>query len=553
MRVSGARLVKVEYFVGDSEDTNHLLMDNQSATNSFRRMDLIDRLTDSKGWDLIVIGGGATGLGVALDGISRGYRTLLLEKADYAKGTSSRSTKLVHGGVRYLAQGNIGLVREALHERGLLLLNAPHLVRNQAFIIPVYNWWDAGKYTMGLKVYDLLAGKLTMGASGYLDKKQVVNQLINVQQEGLKGGVSYSDGQFDDARLAINLAQTVVESGGVALNYVEVRGVLKDSSGAVTGVVAVDGETGVGYELWAKAVINATGVFVDDIRRMDDPGSVPIVRQSQGIHIVVVKAFLPGKNALVIPKTADGRVLFAVPWHNRVVLGTTDTLVAQSSLEPQPLGEEVDFILDTAAEYLARAPKRQDVLSVFAGLRPLAVGSGQGRATKDISRRHQILVSAAGLITITGGKWTTYRRMAEDVVDRAIALGKLPTAQSGTADLPIHGAQLVTDASSHLYVYGSDRPALEQLMTDHPDLGEKLEDGLEFTKAEVVWAARFEMARTVEDVLARRVRVLFLDAAAAIRIAPLVAKLLAQELGRDAKWEEAQVEAFRQLAQHYLL
>ncbi|GAA3992603.1 glycerol-3-phosphate dehydrogenase/oxidase [Hymenobacter antarcticus] len=528
-------------------------MDNKIAANSFRRVDLIGRLADSEAWDLIVIGGGATGLGVALDGISRGYKTLLLEKADYAKGTSSRSTKLVHGGVRYLAQGDVRLVREALHERGLLLLNAPHLVRTQTFVIPAYNWWEVVKYAIGLKLYDLLAGKRAMGASGYMGKKQVVNQLINVQQEELRGGVVYCDGQFDDARLAINLAQTAVESGGIVLNYIEVREILKDAQGAVAGVVAVDVETGVGYELRAKAVINATGVFVDDVRQMDDPGSAPIVRPSQGIHLVVDKTFLPGKNALVIPKTTDGRVLFAVPWHNRVVLGTTDTLVAQPSPEPQALEEEVDFILDTAAKYLVKAPKRKDVLSVFAGLRPLAVSSGRGRATKDISRRHQILVSKAGLITITGGKWTTYRRMAEDVVDRAIALGKLPASQSQTAHLAIHGAQLITDTSSHLYVYGSDRPALEQLMADHPDLGEKLDDALEFTKAEVVWAARFEMARTVEDVLARRVRVLFLDAAAAIRIAPLVAKLLAQELGRDAKWEEAQIAAFRQLAQHYLL
>lgn len=528
-------------------------MDNQNAANSFRRIDLVRRLVDSDGWDLIVIGGGATGLGVALDGISRGYRTLLLEKADYAKGTSSRSTKLVHGGVRYLAQGDVRLVREALYERGLLLLNAPHLVRNQAFIIPVYNWLGVGKYAIGLKLYDLLAGKLTMGASGYLGKEKAVSQLTNIRQEGLKGGVVYCDGQFDDARLAINLAQTVVESGGIVLNYVEVRGMLKDASGSVAGVVAVDVETGVGYELRAKVVINATGVFVDDVRRMDDPGSVPIVRPSQGIHVVVDKTFLPGESALVIPKTTDGRVLFAVPWHNRVVLGTTDTLVAERSQEPQALEEEVDFILSTAARYLVRAPKRKDVLSVFAGLRPLAISSGRNNATKDISRRHQILVSAAGLITITGGKWTTYRRMGKDAVERAIALGKLPASASRTEALAIHGAGLVTDTSSHLYVYGSDRPALEQLMAEQPELGEKLDDELEFTKAEVVWAARFEMARTVEDVLARRVRVLFLDAAAAIRIAPLVAKLLAQELGRDAKWEEAQIIAFRQLAQQYLL
>ena len=520
--------------------------------DAFHRGELVGRLNDS-GWDLIVIGGGATGLGVALDSLSRGYKTLLLERADFAKGTSSRSTKLVHGGVRYLAQGNVQLVREALYERGLLMRNAPHLVRNQAFVIPAYDWLEAGKYALGLKLYDLLAGKRALESSRYLSEEEVVDKLGNIQPIGLKSGVGYHDGQFDDARLAVNLAQTAIELGGTILNYVEVKSILKSREGALAGVVATDLETGMAYELQAKAVVNATGVFVDDVCRMDEPGSAQLVRPSQGTHIVVNNAFLPGSTALVIPKTADGRVLFAVPWHNRVILGTTDTLVKESSQEPQALAEEVKFILGTAAKYLVRSPKPEDVLSVFAGLRPLAVGTGRGRATKDISRRHQILASAAGLITITGGKWTTYRRMGEDAVDRAIALGKLPAAASQTAQLAIHGAQLVTETSSHFYVYGSDQPALRQLVTDNPALGEKLDAALEFTKAEVVWAARFEMARTVEDVLARRVRVLFLDAAAAIRMAPLVAKLLAQELGRDAEWEEAQIAAFRRVAQHYLL
>jgi glycerol-3-phosphate dehydrogenase len=513
----------------------------------------VEQLTSQKSWDLIVVGGGATGLGVALDGISRGYKTLLLEQVDYAKGTSSRSTKLVHGGVRYLAQGNIGLVREALYERGLLLKNAPHLVKNQDFIIPNYEWWGGPFYTIGLTMYDLLAGKLSMGASVHLSKAETLKRLGNLKAEGLKGGVLYHDGQFDDARLAINLAQTAVEQGGTLLNHFDVRGLLKDAQGKVSGVKAVDQETGQAYELQAKAVVNATGIFVDEILQMDKPGAKKLVRPSQGVHIVLDKSFLPGDDALMIPKTEDGRVLFAVPWHNRVVLGTTDTPLNEYSAEPKALEEEIEFILRTAGRYLTRAPQRSDALSVFAGLRPLAAPQDGSEKTKEISRSHKILVSEAGLITITGGKWTTYRRMGQDTVEKAISLGKLPAATSGTAHLPIHGAVATPDRSNHLYVYGSDQPALLELIKQAPALGEKLDAKLEFLKAEVVWAARYEMARTVEDVLARRVRVLFLDAEAAMRMAPTVAALLAQELGHDYAWQQQQVADFAEVARHYLL
>lgn len=528
-------------------------MHNNISSTLFQRQTLFQQLKKQPIWDLLVIGGGATGLGVALDGISRGYKTLLLEQVDYAKGTSSRSTKLVHGGVRYLAQGDVALVREALYERGLLLKNAPHLVKNQDFIIPNYEWWGGPFYTIGLKMYDLLAGKLSLGASVHLSKQETLQRLPNIKAEGLKGGVLYHDGQFDDSRLAINLAQTAIKQGGTLLNHFEVRGLLKDAQGEIAGVVAADQETGTVYELRAKAVVNATGIFVDDILQMDKPGGKKLVRPSQGVHIVLDKSFLPGDDALMIPKTEDGRVLFAVPWHNRVVVGTTDTPLKEYSQEPQALEEEIEFILRTAGRYLTRAPKRSDALSVFAGLRPLAATEGGGEKTQEISRSHKILVSEAGLITITGGKWTTYRRMGQDTVDKAIALGKLPAAESETAHLSIHGAQATLDRSNHLYVYGTDQVALQQLIIEHPELGEKLDDTLEFLKAEIVWAARHEMARTVEDVLARRVRVLFLDARAAIRVAPEVARLLAQELGHNAAWQQEQVIAFRQTAQHYLL
>lgn len=528
-------------------------MRHTTEATPFARATLLAQLVSQPSWDLLVIGGGATGLGVALDGASRGYKTLLLEQVDFAKGTSSRSTKLVHGGVRYLAQGDIGLVREALYERGLLLRNAPHLVKNQDFIIPNYTWWDGGFYTIGLKMYDLLAGKLSLGTSVHLSKAETLQRLGNLQADGLKGGVLYHDGQFDDARLATNLAQTAIEQGATLLNHFDVRGLLKDAQGNITGVQAANQETGELYEVHAKAIVNATGIFVDEILQLDQPGAPKLVRPSQGVHIVVDKSFLPGDDALMIPKTEDGRVLFAVPWHDRVVLGTTDTPLNEHSAEPQALEEEIDFILRTAGQYLTRAPQRSDALSVFAGLRPLAAPQNGSAKTKEISRSHKILVSQAGLITITGGKWTTYRRMAQDTVDKAISLGKLPPAPSQTALLAIHGAMPTPDRRSHLYVYGSDQPALLALITQTPTLGKKLDDTLEFLQAEVVWAARHELARTVEDVLARRVRVLFLDAHAAIRMAPAVAALLAQELGHDAAWQQQQVAAFTAVAQHYLL
>ena len=523
-------------------------------SNPYRRDTLVQQLTAAPVWDLIVIGGGATGLGVALDAISRGYRTLLLEQADFAKGTSSRSTKLVHGGVRYLAQGDIELVREALHERGLLLQNAPHLCRNQAFIIPNYSWWGGPFYTIGLKLYDLLAGRLSLGASEHLSRAETLAQLPNLRPAGLRGGVLYHDGQFDDARLAVNLAQTCIDHGGTALNYCAVRGLLKDNSGHLAGVRATDLETGLGYELRTKAVVNATGVFVDDVRRLDEPGARALVQPSQGVHLVLDRAFLPGEAALMIPSTSDGRVLFAVPWLGRVVLGTTDTPVPAASLEPQAQEAEIEFLLRTAAQYLTRAPTRADVRSVFVGLRPLAASTNGTTATKEVSRRHKILVSASGLVTITGGKWTTYRRMGQDAIDQVIAAGQLPPAASQTAHLPIHGAEATAAAPPDpLAHYGRDRPALRQLIADVPALGLKLDAAFEYLRAEVVWAGRYELARTVEDVLARRVRLLFLDAAAAVRVAPVVAALLAQELGFDTGWQARQVAEFEELARGYLL
>ncbi|HEY9004265.1 MAG TPA: glycerol-3-phosphate dehydrogenase/oxidase [Mucilaginibacter sp.] len=518
------------------------------------RTRLVQTISDlEKVWDIIVVGGGATGLGTALDAASRGYQTLLLEQADFAKGTSSRSTKLVHGGVRYLAQGNIGLVREALYERGLLLKNAPHLVKNLSFVIPNYSWWEGMFYTIGLGIYDLLAGKLSFGRTKHISKKQILAELPGINPKGLHGGVVYHDGQFDDSRLAVNLAQTCLEQGATVLNYFRVTRLIKNDQHKITGVKAIDNETGAIYQLRAKVVVNATGVFVDDLLQMDEPEDKPLVRPSQGVHVVIERSFMPSDEALMIPKTPDGRVLFVVPWHDKLVVGTTDTPIDSHSLEPVALETEIDFILNTAAKYLTKAPTRKDVLSVFAGLRPLAAPQNDSSKTKEISRSHKLMVSTSGMITMIGGKWTTYRKMGQDAVDKAIVVGGLKPEVSKTKDLPIHGSINGLDWNEHLYFYGSDRDAVLDLVNENPDWGQKIHPKYDYLRAEVIWAVRYEMARTVEDVLARRIRLLFLDAQAAIEAAQVVAELMAKELKKDATWQEEQIDSFTKLAQAYLL
>ncbi|RLD84663.1 MAG: FAD-dependent oxidoreductase [Bacteroidetes bacterium] len=504
-------------------------------------------------WDMIVIGGGATGLGAALDATTRGFKTLLLEQSDFSKGTSSRSTKLVHGGVRYLAQGDISLVLEALHERGLLRQNAPHLVKNQKFIIPNYSWWTGPFFTVGMKVYDMMAGSLGLGPSEHISKEETLKAIPNLSEKDLTGGVIYYDGQFDDSRLAVNLTQTIIENDGVALNYFKVTGLLKDSDGMICGVKAIEEESGEEFKIKSKAVINATGVFVDDILKMNDPEAKKIVRPSQGVHIILDKSFLQSESAIMIPKTSDGRVLFAVPWHDKVVVGTTDTPIDETSLEPRALDEEIDFILTTAAQYLKKDPTKEDVLCIFAGLRPLAAPQGDDLSTKEISRSHKLIVSLSGLVTITGGKWTTYRKMAEDTVNKAMMIAGLEHKKCVTENMPIHGYVKQVDYNDHMYVYGSDRIKLMGLINKNPELGEKLHENLPFFKVEVLWAVRHEMARTVEDVLARRVRALFLDARASIAMAPEVARIMAKELNLDKQWIDLQIEEYTELAKSYLL
>jgi glycerol-3-phosphate dehydrogenase len=516
-----------------------------------RREKAIDRIENTKSWDFLVIGGGATGLGVAVDAAARGYDTLLVEQDDFAKGTSSRSTKLVHGGVRYLKQGNISLVLEALRERGLLCENAPHLVHHLSFIVPIYSWWEGPFYGIGMKIYDRLAGKLGLNPSRILSREETLRRIPTLEPRNLQRGVEYYDGQFDDSRLAVNLAQTIFDLGGAAVNYMPVAALIKES-GLIVGAVVRDLESGKEHNVRAKVVVNATGVFADSVRKMDEPGAKSVVTASQGSHVVLPKAFLPGTSAIMVPHTPDGRVLFAVPWHDHVVVGTTDVPVDTIEREPTPMDEEIGFILTNAAKYLSKAPTRKDVLSVFAGLRPL-VKVGDAKKTAALSRDHTILISNSGLLTIAGGKWTTFRKMAEDAVDQAQTMAGLDERPCPTTHLRIHGSRKQELDAPPLSVYGTDAPAVEELAAREPALAEKVHPDLPYIKAEVVWAVREEMARTVEDVLSRRTRGLLLGARASIEAAPVVADLLARELDRDESWQAKAVADYRVVAQGYVL
>lgn len=505
--------------------------------------------SEKQPWDVLVIGGGATGLGVAVDAASRGYRTILLEQHDFAKATSSRSTKIAHGGVRYLEQFDFGLVFEALHERGRMIQNAPHLVYPLKYVVPAYHYWELPFFGAGLKFYDALSGRSSLGPSLILSKKETLEHLSTIAPEKLVGGILYMDGQFDDARLALTLALTLADLGGVPLNYAPVESLIK-TNGRVTGVVAHDAETGKQFEVHAKVVINATGIFTDFVRRMDEPAAEQMLSVSQGTHIVVDRSFMPGTTALMIPKTEDGRLLFGIPWYDRVVIGTTDIPLKDIQLEPKPLDEEIEFILRNANLYLSKTITRKDILSVFAGLRPLVRAEGASTTSK-LSRSHRIVVSNSKLVTITGGKWTTYRRMAEDTLDQAAHVGGLEFKHSGTRDLQLHGHMEVTDRSPNS-VYGSDIGKIEKLALAEKNLGEKIHPNLPYTLAEILWAVREEMGRTLEDVLARRTRSLLLDAHASIEAAPRVAQLMAGELKYDSSWEQAQVKEYTALAKAYL-
>lgn len=513
---------------------------------------------ESLEFDVLVVGGGATGLGAAVDAASRGYRTALVEAHDFAKGTSSRSTKLVHGGVRYLAEWQFGLVSEALEERAILSRNAPHLVHDLAFVVPRYHWWEGPFYGMGLKLYDALAGKRSAGHSRSLSREETLAAIPNVKADGLLGGTEYHDAQFDDARMAIALARTAAAHGASIANRVRCVGLVKEG-GQLIGAELRDEERGRVFRTRASVVINATGVFADELRRVDDPRCAAGIRASRGVHIVLPREFLPSDHAIMVPHTDDGRVLFVIPWHGRTLVGTTDTEVVRTDIEPRASDEDIGFILRNAGRYLAREPRREEILSVFAGLRPLARPTDEkvGEAeSKKVSREHAIEVSSSGLVTITGGKWTTYRRMAEQVVDVAMETVGLEPRQCITEDLPLFGFDAhiesdagLADARRH---YGSDRVQLEMIERADRFHAAPMHGDLPLTPSEVIHAARHEMARSVEDVLSRRTRSLILDARAAIEVAPETARLMARELGWSDAEAEASVAEFVEIARGYI-
>ena len=475
------------------------------------RSDLLAQLRDRQPWDVLVIGGGATGLGIAVDAASRGFRTLLVEARDFAGGTSSRSTKLVHGGVRYLAQGNVKLVREALAERALLLANAPELVRRLEFIVPCFRPFEREAMRIGLGLYDALAGEQGIGATRWLSRDETLERLTGVRSNGLRGGVAYWDGQFDDARLAIALMRTALSLGATAINYVRVEQLIIGPS-AVERAIVVDNESGERFEIAAHAVFNAAGVWVDAVRRLADAAAAPLLKVSRGSHSVLDRRFLPGECGLMIPRTADGRVLFGIPWHGRLMVGTTDVAADAPTWDPRASDVEIDFILDTARGVLATAPTRDDVLASFAGLRPLFSPGAQG-ATKTISREHAIVIEHGSLITVTGGKWTTYRRMALDALTQATRRGLLDQRPCTTETL-----RLAIDPKLE-----SQRQRAEAAAA-HGDVDQ--------VRAYFERAIASEQARQPGDLLARRLRVAELDVALAEKLEPVArAALDAQRLG----------------------
>jgi len=512
------------------------------------RYNMIEKFESTICWDVIIVGGGATGIGSALDAASRGYKTLLLEQYDFGKGTSSKSTKLIHGGVRYLKQGKIGLVKRALKEREILMKNAPHICHSLSFIIPAYNWWELFYYGLGLKLYELLRGDSKLDRSKYLFKKKTLKYLPGLFPLGLHGGVCYEDGQFDDTRLCINLVQTAANKGACLINYARVVSFIKEQ-GRVVGVQFVDTETGKNFSARANVVINATGAFVDEVIKMDEPKASNFVMLSQGVHIVIDNSYFPGRHALLVPRTDDGRILFAIPWHGKVLVGTTDQPVDIPVIEPRPLHEEIDFIINHFNRYTHSGLTRENVRSVFAGLRPLVKVPGYDK-TKLLSRDHTIWVSKSQLVNVLGGKWTTYRNIAQEAVDKAMYVGKLPRRQCQTETIRIHAALESIEMPHHLDIYGSDAAGILALQEE--GYSSQIHERLPYTIAEVLWMTRNEMAMTVEDILSRRTRSLFLDAAASVEAAPLVASIMSRELSKSALWEQQQIIAFSTIAANYI-
>lgn len=507
-----------------------------------KRNEMLAKLEDTKIWDIIIIGGGATGTGIAVDAASRGYKTLLLEKNDFSSGTSSRSTKLIHGGVRYLQQGNISLVMEALKERGILRRNAPHLVKNLKFIVPVYDWWEGPFYGIGLKLYDMLAGKEGLGDSERISKEETIRLIPNIEQSGLRGGVIYYDGQFDDSRLVVNLVRTAAEQSAVLLNYFPVNAFIKES-GFLKGVAAIDKESSKEYIIKGKVIINAGGPFSDLIRQLDEPDCRNLIKPSQGTHIVLDGSFLSGSDAIMVPHTDDGRLFFAIPWHNNVLVGTTDTNLKGDIFSPIPDSCEIDFLLNHAARYLDKDPQKIDIKSVFAGVRPLVTDPNEEK-TAEISREHIVTISHSGLISIAGGKWTTYRKMAEEVLEKAIMIGELEKTKCTTENLQLHGFHNHSEIFRHHSFYGSDAIEIENFSNSMKTDDELLSSEFNLYASELLWSIRNEMIVNIDDFLARRRRILFLNVFEADKMAERIAEIMKNELNQTEDWKNEQIKNY---------
>lgn len=508
----------------------------------------LNEINNSK-FDVIVIGGGATGLGCAVEAVTRGYKTLLLEAVDYAKATSSRSTKLFHGGVRYLAQGDIPLVRSALKERYTNIQNAPHIAKETSFIIPCYNYLGIPFYYTGLKLYDLLAGSLNLSPSKYLSKYEIINKIPNINANNLKGGIQYSDGEFDDTRMAVSLLRTFLSFGGVASNYLKVTNFIKENN-KIAGVEMLDTLSNEKLEAKGSCFINATGIFSDNLRIIDKSNSNKVIKFAQGIHIVINKENFEGRASLLVPKTKDGRVLFCVPWHNKVLCGTTDTSVKKAEYEPRALLKEINFVLNTTNDYLDKKVDLSNVQSIYTGIRPLVIDGHS--STSKIARDDKKFISDSGLITIAGGKWTTYRKMGETTLDFAIQHSLLKSTKSRTNSLKLHGYLSKKDVHKipeSYRVYGSDYNELSVMKGFNIQLSDKLD----INEAQVEFAVHFEQAETIEDILARRTRCLLLDAKEAVNIAPKVAKIMAHILKKDQDWQNEQISNFNATAQNYII
>ncbi|KAK4766201.1 hypothetical protein SAY87_007843 [Trapa incisa] len=547
--------------------------------------------SSSEPLDILVIGGGATGCGVALDSVTRGFRVGLVEREDFASGTSSRSTKLIHGGVRYLEKAvfnldyrQLKLVFHALKERKQVIENAPHMCHALPCMTPCYNWFEVIYYWAGLKMYDLVAGRQLLHLSRYYSSQESLELFPTLAQKGkdwvLKGTVVYYDGQMNDSRLNVGLACTAALAGAAVLNHAEVISLLKDeASGRIIGARIRDNISGKEFNTYAKVVVNAAGPFCDSVRKMVDENVLPMICPSSGVHIVLPDYYSPEGMGLIVPKTKDGRVVFMLPWLGRTVAGTTDSNTFITML-PEPNEDEIQFILDAICDYLNVKVRRTDVLSAWSGIRPLAVDPS-AKSTESISRDHVVCEEFPGLVTVTGGKWTTYRSMAEDAVDAAIKSGKLNPSNGCLTDKirvvggdgwePAHftilaqqyvrmkrtrGDKVVpgimdTAAAKHLsHAYGTRAEKVAAIAQDE-GLGKRLAHGYPFLEAEVAYCARYEYCESAVDFIARRSRLAFLDTDAAGRALPQVIDILASEHKWDKSKKKEELEKARKFLETF--